>query len=97
MADIHGIAPRRAVLQEAIGKPAGGCSEIHGDQSADIELKMFQSFLQFESAAADITFGSFKVELIGWLYQVARLAGWLAIDGNLAGHDRSLRFFAAFA
>jgi hypothetical protein len=97
MSDINGINLPRAVLQETIGKAAGRCAEVQCCQAGDIKFEMLQRMFQFETAATDIPFAGGESDLVGRLNFVARLFGWLLIDGDLSSHDGTLGLLAAFA
>src|SRR5581483_767729 len=94
---IDGINLRGAMLQKAVREPAGGSAQVNGHRAVDLKLEMLQSMFEFQTAPADIFFGSNQGELIHRLHQVARLAGGLPIDGDMAGHDGAARFFATLA
>ena len=53
-ANVHGKNLRRAVLQQTIGEPARGRTQVECRQSGDIQLKMAQGVFQFVAAAADV-------------------------------------------
>jgi hypothetical protein len=41
-------------LQQAVGKPAGGCSNVERDLVRDIDVEVIERTLQFEAAAPNI-------------------------------------------
>ena len=57
VADIHGEDFRRAMLQEAVGEPAGRAAEISAYSAGDLHVKRTQAGLQLQAAAnaSDIT------------------------------------------
>ena len=52
--DIDGADPGGAVLEQTIGKSAGGRAEIDGIGTANLEAKMLKGVFQFKAAAADV-------------------------------------------
>jgi hypothetical protein len=93
-AHVHGEDFGRAVLQEAIGEPAGGSAEVNGGQAARIELEMAQAVFELEAAPADVGFRDGKGEIVLRLDQVAGFFGGLAAEEDLAGQDGAAGLFA---
>src|SRR5207248_7706847 len=54
VADIDGEYLFRAVLEQAIGEPAGGGAEVNGHGSFHFQLKVNQGVFQLVAAAADV-------------------------------------------
>ena len=55
IADIHRINLDGTVLQHAIRKAAGRCSNVHADLAIGCKRETLHSFFQLQAAAADIT------------------------------------------
>ena len=85
------------MLQETIRKAASGSPQVCCQQIPDIQIKMFQTMLQFEAAPADIALTAFQHQLIRRFDAIARLVRQAPIDLYLPGHDGAPGLFAAFA
>jgi len=86
---------RRAPLQQAICKAAGGCANIKADLPRDLDLPVIERALQLESAPADIseilaeqTDGTRRRNLRAGLLDL------LFFHKDLARKDEGLRAFA---
>ena len=97
LADVHGKNLGRAVLEQAIGEPAGGGAEVERDQAGHVQLKMSQRVFELVAAAADVFFAGVEGEGVVRLDGVAGFAGGLGVDADLAGEDGAFGAFAAFA
>ena len=82
-----------ALLQQAIGKAAGGCTGIAADIAFGLDAKVTQGFLQFQSASADIgTYGTPDLDFNSLFKGSACLVGFLAVDIHRAAHNNRLGF-----
>ena len=95
-ADVHGKNPCGAVLQQAIGKSAGGRAEVERGYSDDIQMKMVQGLFQFVAAAADVFIAGIEGKTVIGLDGIAGFAGGLGVDADLTGEDGAFGAFAAF-
>jgi hypothetical protein len=96
-ADVHGKNPGRAVLEQAVGKSAGGRPEIERAESANVQLEMAEGVFQLVAATAGVFFGSRQFQRVIRSHIVAGLVRPLGIDANLSGEDGAFGAFAAFA
>jgi hypothetical protein len=98
VAHIHRIDSRGAMLQQAIGKSAGGRADVKGDFTIDVDLKFLKRFCQLVSATAGIGRGSgSKSYHRAGINETSHFRNWLIIDQYLTGqHPRPSRFAACY-
>ena len=84
-----------AMLQQAIGEPAGGSADIETDLILDIDLPVFEGALQFESATADV-FQIFAEQAdCGFRFHLrAGFFELLVVDQNFPRENESLGAFS---
>jgi hypothetical protein len=95
-ANVHGKNLRRAVLQQTIGEPARGRTQVECRQSGDIQLKMAQGVFQFVAAAADVFLVRVQGEPVIGFDGVTGFVGGLGVDADLSGKNNAFGTFAAF-
>ena len=96
VAHIHCVDLDRTVLQHAVGKPAGRCTNVHAHLALGRQRKTLHGLFQLQAAAADITdvvpahlhLGIFFDHLTG-------LVHLLFVDKHHTGHDHGLGAFTA--
>ncbi len=89
--------PLCAGLQQAIGKTAGGGAEVNGNEAGGVQLKMLERVFKLETAAADEFFRGREGDLVLSGHIIAGFLCDLAVDTDLAGENRALGAFAAWA
>lgn len=96
-ADIVGVDSGGAVLEQAVGKAAGGGADIEGDEAGDVDFEVVEGAFEFEAAAADIAWGFFDAEDGVEGDEGAGFEAGLIIDEDLAGEDEAFGLFAGGA
>ena len=82
-------------LKHAVGKAAGGGSDIDAMDACEIELPMLKCVLEFETAAADVfEIGAEESDDSIWRNGRSGLVDSLLVDENTSSKDQSLRTFA---
>ncbi len=90
VADIDGVDPGRAALQQAVGEAAGAGAEIGRDKAGNVDTELVERLVELLSATADETGLLFQRDDVG-LADVAAGAGLLlVVDEDVAGHDEGL-------
>src|SRR5262249_54880237 len=97
LANVHREHAGRAVLQQAIGKAAGGGAQIQSGEPAHLDLEMAEGVFQFSPAAADVFFAGAQGHFVVRTHRIAGLVRRLLIDLDLASHDGALGLLAALA
>jgi hypothetical protein len=83
------------MLEQAVGEPAGGGTDVGGDDVRDIERKFTESGLEFFAAAADESFRLLDLELAICGKEMSGLGLRMTTHPCLPGANDALRFFAA--
>ena len=94
LAHVDGIDFRRAVLQQAIRKPACGRADIRADKTFHIHRERIQRALQFFSAARDEARAGVNRQRGFCVCCSGRFEDDLIVDSHLSGHDQGLRLGA---
>src|SRR5207237_9685724 len=87
----------RAVLEQAIGEPAGGGAEVNGHGPFHLQLKVNQGVFQLVAAAADVFIPGLEFDPVVRADRVAGFVGGVPVDFDEAGQDGALGLFPAFA
>jgi hypothetical protein len=69
VADIHGIYPRSAVLQQTISEPARRRANIGCDRAGNVDRKGLKSMLELLTATADVARTACEADVGGFRYQ----------------------------
>jgi hypothetical protein len=95
VAGVHGNYTRSTMLLHAICKSAGRSSDIQTDLALQVDVPVFQSAFQFDSAAADIAqvFTEQPQGCVG-VNCGARFLDLLLVDQDFSSEDQRLRTFA---
>jgi hypothetical protein len=93
-AHIEGIDLGRAVLEQAVGEPAGGGSGIETGQAGRIDLKMRQGSFQFKAPSADIPWFGFDGNGVVRFDGLSGFGGRVAINQHFAGKDETFGLLA---
>ena len=93
-ASVDSVNPRGSVLQEAIGKAAGGSTDVETYFFRGGNVKGRESGFQFQAAAAHVAKGLQHFEVCVFADGLAGLAGLLPVDKNFARENEGLRFLA---
>ena len=96
-ADVDGRHLGGAVLEEAVGEPAGRGADVEGSEAADLEGEGRQGGLELVAAAADVAVAGDQFDRVLGTDLAAGFVGGVAGDPDLAGEDRALRLLAALA
>ena len=101
LAHVHRIHLRRAVLQQAVRKPASGSPGVQTDEPGHIQLEMLYGGQQLIRATADVFLNADQCEGRIQRIFVTGLIHFLPHAGNIfqrhfARHDQAFRHFAAF-
>ena len=98
VAHIHRVDSRGAMLQQAIGKSAGGRADVKGDFAIDVDFKFLKRFCQLDSATASIGRGSGpKSYRRAGINETSDFRNRMIIDQHLTGQDpRPSRFAARY-
>jgi hypothetical protein len=84
------------MLQQAIGKPAGGSADVKGDFAADVDFKFLKGFCQLDPATAGIGRGTkLKSYHRAGINETSHFRNRLAIDQHLTGQEPRPSRFAA--
>ena len=94
-ADIDGIDPRRAALQQTIGEPARRRSDIERDEARHVEAEVVQRALELLAASGGETRTGFDGDdrILG--HRRRRTVGSVARDTDRTREDERLRALAA--
>ena len=94
MSGIDGMDGGGTALEQAIGKTAGGGTDVEADPSGGIDLKMVEGGFEFEAAASDVSIRGLDLERgVGGEFFAS--FGKVTIPAaNEPGHDGALGFFA---
>ncbi len=77
-----------AALEKTIGKSSGRSSDVEADFACDIDLPVRESFLQFETAAADILeIFAEQADVGGGVHGGSSFFDFLSVDQYLSGED----------
>src|SRR5579871_194219 len=95
-ADIDGMHPRRARLQQAVGEASGRGTDIQTNCAADVDMEMLECARHFVAAATHIRWRFHECERAIRLDRAPGLVRLLPIDQHIARHDERLGLLAGF-
>ena len=96
IADINAVHLFRTMLEQAVGKPAGGTSNIGADISMGIDPCSRKTGIEFITAATDETPDGFNDDGAGRVNKMPNFAADAVIDLDTAGADQSPCFLNVF-
>jgi len=91
---IDGMDGGGTALEQAIGKTAGGGTDVEADPTGGIDLKMVEGGFEFEAAASDVAIRGLELKRGVGRELFAGFGEGTIPAANEPGHDGALGFFA---